>query len=34
LAVCRKLAELYDLASPLEAYRGDVLCLWLRLIQD
>ena len=35
LAMCRKLVEAgYEPAEPLEAYRGDVLCLKVRTIGD
>lgn len=35
LALCRKLIEAgFDPAEPLDAYRGDVLCLSVRSIGD
>jgi len=35
LAICRKLVEAgYDPATPLHAYRGDVLCLKVRTIGE
>ena len=35
LALCRKLVQAgHDPATPLEAYRGDVLCLRVRSIGD
>jgi hypothetical protein len=35
LALCRKLVEAgHDPSLPLEAWRGDTLCLWVRSIGE
>jgi len=35
LALCRKLVKAgYDPATPLEAYRGDTLCLRVPMLRD